>query len=386
MPTHLNPQENLVLTDRAGVIENSHIIHAAIVDFAPTNENKTKTTLLFAVGNPHRITLARSAAKPIQTLAILETGAGQRYGFDDADVAPMCASHSSEGRHVARARGMVCKVNGYLDLDLGKTDLKCGGHAALSETVNRAWIREGFVPTAMYNNCSGKHVGMVAGARALGLGLGDGGGDWREYHLSNHPMQVRVRRVFGEVCGLGSGELRWGLDGCDLPAPACSLVRLGGMYARLAGAADTEMGAGVSETDAEQSRTRYLHRIFHAMARYPEYVGGEGRFCTELARTFQGGGGGLIGKLGADGCYGLAIRESEQTRRLGTRGAIGVAVKVEDGSIDILYAAVMEILEQLQIGTQEMRDALGRFHRPKICNTVGAVTGQVSPLFRVRAV
>lgn len=64
----------------------------------------------------------------------------------------------------------------------------------------------------------------------------------------------------------------------------------------------------------------------------------------------------LIGKLGADGCYGIGIRESEYTKRLGmSTGGIGIAVKIEDGNINILYAAVMEILVQLGIGTEEVR-------------------------------
>lgn len=64
----------------------------------------------------------------------------------------------------------------------------------------------------------------------------------------------------------------------------------------------------------------------------------------------------LIGKLGADGCYGIGIRESEYTKRLGmSTSGIGIAVKIEDGNINILYAAVMEILVQLGIGTEEVQ-------------------------------
>ena len=69
-------------------------------------------------------------------------------------------------------------------------------------------------------------------------------------------------------------------------------------------------------------------------------------------RAFQGS---LIGKIGADGCYGIGIRASERTKQLGTDGAIGIAVKIEDGNISILYSAVAEILEQLQLGEPDMR-------------------------------
>lgn len=68
------------------------------------------------------------------------------------------------------------------------------------------------------------------------------------------------------------------------------------------------------------------------------------------------------------------------------RGALGIAVKVEDGNEEILYAAVAEILEQLQIGTLDMRQKLSAFHHLKRVNTAGAVTGKVSFQFKVRAV
>ena len=42
---------------------------------------------LLGFGHTQRMTLARSAAKPAQALAVLEMGALERFGFDDADLA-----------------------------------------------------------------------------------------------------------------------------------------------------------------------------------------------------------------------------------------------------------------------------------------------------------
>ena len=348
-----------VVTDRGGIVENRHLVHAAIVD--------STGRLLFSVGDPTRMTLSRSAAKPIQALAILETGGFDQFSFDDADLALMCASHNSEERHISRARAMLTKVNA------SEVDLRCGGHTALSDAVNRAWIKSDYTPTAACSNCSGKHVGMLAGAKALGATT-------KDYHLPSHPIQTQVRRVFEELCYPDEKNVPWGLDGCNLPAPATSLRLLGKIYAIVAASADNVENASPNQSPTNQLRTGSLSRIFHAMGRYPELVAGEGRFCTELMRAFQAD---LIGKLGADGCYGIGIRESEQTRKLGADGALGIAVKIEDGNINMLYAAVMEILEQLQIGSPETRQDLEHFHYPKICNTVGVVTGHVSHSFDV---
>lgn len=344
-----------VSTDRGGVIENRHLIHAAIVD--------AQGTLLYSVGDPSRITLVRSTAKPAQALAILETGAPKQFGFDDADLALMCASHNGEDRHISRALAMLAKV------DAREQDLRCGGHAALSATVNKAWIKNDYTPTEICNNCSGKHVGMLGGSKAIGAAIAD-------YHLPTHPIQRRVKRVVEELCGLETDGCQWAVDGCNLPAPAFPLHYLGKMYATLAAAADS-----VAVDCSAFPRERDLSRIFHAMTQYPELVGGEGRFCTALMEAY---GGSLVGKLGADGCYGLGIRASEGTNRVGAAGAIGIAVKVEDGNIGILYAAVMEILEQLQIGTRDARRRLAEFHRPVITNSAGVVTGRTSHEFVVK--
>jgi L-asparaginase II len=347
-----------VITDRASVVENRHGVHAAIVD--------SRGRLLFAVGDPARITLVRSAAKPAQALAIVETGALQKFNFDDADLALMCASHSSEDRHVTRARSILSKIQ------CREEDLQCGGHPAVSDVVNRSWIKADFTPTAVYSNCSGKHAGMLAGTKALGADVGT-------YHLPTNAMQIRVREAVDEICHLEANGSLWGTDGCNLPAPAFPLHCLGRMYAVFADGASQ----AVSIDSETTPRTQALSRVFHAMSTYPELVAGDDRFCTVLMTAFQGL---LIGKLGAAGCYGIGIKQTDRTRELGAEGGLGIAVKIEDGNIEILYSAITEILEQLQIGEPEMRQQLSRFHCPEIKNTVGIVTGKTYHAFKVRAV
>ena len=106
--------------------------------------------------------------------------------------------------------------------------------------------------------------------------------------------------------------------------------------------------------DAITDRVRALARIHHAMTAYPELVAGEGRYCTVLMNAFDGQ---VVGKLGADACYGIGVRASERTRALGADGALGISVKIEDGNLDVLYMVVSELLERLQIGTAEQRAA-----------------------------
>lgn len=337
----------IVVTNRGGITENTHRVHVAVVD--------CDGRLLFQLGDPRRVTLARSAAKPAQAFAVLGTDVADRFEFDEADIALMCASHSSESNHLERTYAMLRKVG------LAESDLRCGGHPAISDAVNRDWIKNDFTPTPACSNCSGKHVGMLAGALAIGASINN-------YHLPDHPIQKRVRRFTAELCDLPEDEVAWAIDGCNLPTPAFPLDRLARLYAKLAAAAD-----GSLQSPPDTART--LRTIYRAMVDHPECVAGSGRYCTLLMQAFRGT---LVGKLGADACYAIGVRDSDDTRRLGSNGALGISVKIEDGNIEILYAVVSEILQQLGIGTTEERAQLGAFHHPKRCNTMGVDTGNIS--------
>jgi len=352
----MQQQADRILTWRGGVVENSHMIHAAVVDSAQN--------LLSTVGNVNRLTLARSAAKPFQALAILETGAAEK--FSPADIALMCSSHNAETRHVFRAMDMLQRV------DSEEQDLRCGGHASLSQKVNDSWSAAGFVPTAMYNNCCAKHVGMLAAAKAIGAGT-------EGYNDVDHPVQQRFKSVIEELSAFNADGIFWGIDGCNAPAPAMPLDRMACMYAALADAADQNERRVTSPL----LRNERLSTIYQAMSTYPEMLAGEARFCTDLGRTYSGA---LVGKLGADGCYGVAVKESDSTRRIGAKGAVGIAVKVEDGRIDILYAAVLEILKQLHLGSIAIQEKLHEYHSIKLKNTMGIVTGKLSFVMKVQSV
>ena len=331
---------DLVLNWRGDVIENSHIVHAAIVD---SNNN-----LIYSLGDPSRLTLARSAAKPFQALAILETGAAEKFGFDDADVALISGSHNCEEKQISRVKALLQKVG------VTEQDMKCGGHPALSKVVNTGWIKSDFKPTAVYSNCSAKHVGMLAAAKALGVEL-------ENYNHPTHPVQLKIKQIHEQLADLKPDEHRWVIDGCNAPSPALPLQNMALMYAKLAHA-----------SDLDEPFTKNQKRLYHAMAAHPDMIAGDSRFCTDFNSGFW------IGKLGAEGCYGVGIHDCPQTRNLGAKGGLGIAVKIEDGNIEILYAALIEILTRLDLGTDEIREELKKSYCTMPKNTMGVETGQIS--------
>jgi L-asparaginase II len=342
-------------TYRGPAVENTHFAHIAIVD--------ALGRLVYKFGDPHRPTLPRSAVKPVQALAVLETGALERFGFDDADLALMCASHNSEDTQIARARAMLVKAQA------SEADLRCGGHPPISDEVARAWIKRDFAPTPVCSNCSGKHAGMLAGALAIGAGT-------QGYEREEHPLQQRVNRTLAQVCDLPPDAIQWGIDGCNLPTPSFALDRLARIFAKLADAADRRGSPSASTPGPMSSSTRdaALARIYHAMTTHADLVAGNGRFCTALMRAFDGD---VVGKIGAEGSYGLGVRAGAH-RVEGIGGALGLSVKVEDGDSGVLTAIVVELLHQLGIGTQAQRSRLDVFRTPPVKNTVGIEVGRLS--------
>ncbi|EME40927.1 hypothetical protein DOTSEDRAFT_178205 [Dothistroma septosporum NZE10] len=349
-----NTPRDCIISDRGSVIENTHKVHIAIVD--------SSGELLFSVGDASRVTLLRSAAKPAQALAILETKCFDQYDFNDQDLALVCASHDGEKRHIRRARSILSRIG------LTENDLACGSHPSISEAVIQEWYNAHLRPGPICNNCSGKHAGMLAGSLALGA-------ESRGYEDPNHPMQLKVRDVFEQL--LAGDDLRWSTDDCNLPAPACSLTAAAKLFVQFAWASD----GTYTSNDKTSARRRDMARIFNAMSQYPAMIGGGGGFCTLLTDAYRGA---LIGKVGADGCYGIAIRESEQTRDLGAEGAVGVALKIEDGNLEALYCAVADVLEQLDIGTKEQRQNLETFHHPRRFNAAGVQVGRMLAAFRLQ--
>lgn len=332
-------------------MENSHQIHVAITD--------CNGKLLYSVGDPSRMTLVRSALKPLQAMAIVETGALERYNLGAQDLSLMCASHNGEEFHASRAKTILERAG------LSETDLACGGHPSIDLELYANWIRRGFTPTPLWSNCSGKHSGMLAGTKAIGA-------DLATYHQVQNPMQQRIAQLLQDMTGVSEvkGDLAWAIDGCHMATPAFPLIHLATINACLAAAADAQAGqTGQAEGEEPSSRQKTMARVFNAMSTYPEMVAGTDRFCTVLMKAFDGL---LIGKVGAEGCYGLGVKAGAG------REALGVSVKIEDGNMDLVYGVVAEILHRFSIGTPEMRAKLDKFHKREVKNTVGYTTGVVS--------
>lgn len=301
--------------------------------------------LIARLGDPDRKVFLRSAAKPIQLLPLLAAGGVERFGLSGAEIALMCSSHAGTEAHVRALEALLDRVG------LAPESLTCGSHAPLDRDAAEALRARGEAPNVLHNNCSANHVGQLLGCLVLGLAT-DG------YSLPGHPLQDRVSKLLAEFTGLAPDQIQAGVDGCGLPSYCLPARRAAWLYARLAA---PEVGSVPAEWIPG------VNAIHEAMAAHPEMVAGPGRFTTALIQVT---GGRLIGKEGAEGFYGVAVRGPV---------ALGVALKIADGTEECRDGAVIEMLRQAGCLSSAEFEELAPYYRKVLRNHSGETIGELAP-------
>ena len=289
----------LVEALRGGIVESAHRGAFVVAD--------AQGGVVHAAGDIERAVFPRSAIKVMQALPLVESGAADALGLDDAELALACASHNGEPEHVRVAASMLAKAG------VDAAVLECGTHWPYLDSAQHALAAAGRQPGALHNNCSGKHAGFVCLGTALcGIGSGSGSGTLRGflsgYVQAEHPLMVRVNQAVAEVTGADLSQAPRGVDGCSIPTYAIPLRKLAQGMARLA------TGNALASARAQAAR-----RLFAAVAAAPFMVAGSGRFDT---RVMQQLGARVFCKVGAEAVYCAAFPE------LG----LGVALKMDDGT------------------------------------------------------
>ncbi|MEC8422533.1 MAG: asparaginase, partial [Myxococcota bacterium] len=151
----------------------------------------------------------RSAGKPFQLLASIEAMEAARHSentaftarsLSDIDLAVGASSHSGQAAHIEVVESLLARFG------RGVGDLRCGAEPPAHAPSFHALIRAGRKPSAIHNDCSGKHAMMLGACTARGWDL--------DYRAEMHPLQQTVRetvlRLTGEVPGAA-------IDGCGIP-------------------------------------------------------------------------------------------------------------------------------------------------------------------------
>ena len=398
---------------RGDMVESRHRAAAVVMDGA----GKTPHSW----GDVGRLVYPRSAIKPLQTLALIETGAVEHFRLSDAEIALASASHNGTPAHTGAVDGWLARVG------LSERDLECGAHPPMDEEAARDLVRAGRAPGPLHNNCSGKHAGFLTTARHMGEPTAG-------YVKAGHPVQERLKEILGQMGGADLARAPTGIDGCGIPVygmalaglarallragktpgPVCNncsgkhagflttarhfkeptkgysgighpvqtrlrkiLVEMGGADLRAAPTGIDGCGIPVygmplsamaralarmaDPAGLGEKRRAAARRIVAAMTAHPDLVAGPGRFDT---LAMQAAPGAFAVKGGAEGVY-AAILPS-----LG----LGVALKIDDGAKRAAEVAMAAILNSL--GVLSDKQALELLEAP-VLNAAGSKVGVV---------
>lgn len=312
---------------RGGIVESRHRGSYAVVDHGGH--------VVAAEGGIAAAVYPRSAIKAFQCLPVLESGAADRFGFTEEEIALCCSSHNGEAEHVRVARAMLAKAGNGEDL------YECGAHWPFHEDTRFHLIRQGEACGPVHNNCSGKHAGMLALARQIGV-------DPQGYTRPDHPVQRLIAERIGALCDVDLADQPVGIDGCSVPTWAIPLKNLALGFARFAAADDAA-----------------CQRIIAAVRAHPFMVAGSGDFDTLLMEALPR----VFVKTGAEGVYCACIPHA----------GLGVALKIDDGASRAAEVAIASVLSGLDVWTAEERSVLERFRHHELANwrkfSVGEVRG-----------
>lgn len=302
--------------------------------------------LIASAGDPSIVTYMRSAAKPIQAMNVLFSGAMEKFRFTQKELAIMCSSHYGEDMHREAVNGILEKTG------LTHRDLLCGTPLSIKSSYRDQQLREHLPIDETNSDCSGKHSGFLSVCVAKGYPTAN-------YTDPAHPMQQEVLDIVSYMCGVERASIYIGVDGCGVPVHGMPLRNMAMAYARLS-----------NPEHLDEPYRSAAPVIFDAMNAYPEMIAGTEGFCTEFLKATHGR---FCGKLGAESVYCIGVKGKD----------MGIAVKIEDGNYRALYPAVMSVLMQLDLLSGDEIEALRPFIAPDNLNDHGVSVGRISPSFKL---
>lgn len=250
---------------RNGLDESVFYGHAVSID----EDQKIVSSL----GNPYYITFIRSASKPLQAMAIVLTGAYEKFNLNLKHLAIASGSHNGQKIHTDAVEDLLDKSGVTMD------KLLCGTHPPLTRAARNEFDEAMAKP--INHNCSGKHAGMLACCAAKGWRLND-------YNSIDHPVQQLTLEIMAKMCGIQKDQIIIGVDGCGVPVFGMPLYNMSVGFSNL------------SKPDKiEYSLKEAAKLVSEAVKLYPLLIGGEDRVMTAFLEDNPG----VVAKDGAEAVF-----------------------------------------------------------------------------------
>lgn len=316
--------ELLAITKRGDVIQSLHYGWICAMD-----QDKKITHYKGNIQDP---IFLRSSAKPIQAIPVVENN----IKVTNKELAIICGSHSGSKQHIKLLNNLIKKNKLHL------SDLRCGSHLPFDEEEKTKLIAHGLSPSPLYNNCSGKHLGMLSVCKKNNW-------DSKTYLKPDHPIQKTILSNIEELSE--TKKISLAIDGCGVPTFALPVINIAKMFSNFT-----------------RLKNKSYTRIISAMTGYPFFVGGYKELDTEIMKLSRRK---LIAKSGAEGIITVA-----------TVGSC-VVVKIADGSPHIRSFIILKLLTKLNwLNESKVKDScLRHILNGEIKNHAGTIVGETIATF-----
>jgi L-asparaginase II len=315
---------------RGELVESVHFGAAAVAN--------ARGEIIDGWGDTEMVVYPRSALKPVQAIALIETGAAEACGLTQQHVALACGSHRAEPMHTALVTEWLQR------LKLDQSVLACGADAPADPDAAASAILEGHPKQRIYHNCSGKHCGFLTVITHRGWSV-------EGYDRLEHPAQQLYLEALTELSGLDAQALPFGVDGCTLPAAALPLKAYAAMMARFAEA-----------RTASPARRAAMLEIHDAMRLHPELVSGSDQPGVQVARVTRGR---VIVKTGAEGFITAYVPGA----------GLAVALKIADGEARARVPALIAVLAGTGLLDASEQRELASLAQPPVLDSAGKEVG-----------
>ena len=323
---------------RGGLLENTHYGYICVVD---KNSN-----VVWSAGDVNQKVFYRSASKPVQALPTIARELDKKYGLTDRECAIFAGSHAAQDVHVEALESIMRKTG------IDEQDLIMNPAYPADVASNEARIAAGIPYRKVFHNCSGKHLSLMMLQRELT-------GSVKGYHEIESPAQQVVLETMAIASEVEKDSIGIGIDGCGVPVFAVPLKNIAVAFKNLARPEmmpDEKLGAAAA-------------RFVPMVNANPVMLRGTNFLCGNINRDRN-----LIGKGGAMGVYGVALKEE----------GLGISLKLADGTESMWPFLLAGIFREIGYSKQETQDMLLGFNNGIIKNDNGIIVGEAKPVYELK--
>ncbi|MBI28802.1 MAG: hypothetical protein CFH21_00665 [Alphaproteobacteria bacterium MarineAlpha5_Bin11] len=315
---------------RGNQTESIHKVKSLVIN--------SKNKVIFSTNNDSDYIYPRSAIKIFQAIPLIYSGAADFYNINEKQISLSSSSHFAENKHVHYLEKWLKIIN------IRETNLKCGIHNPLDLDSSNKLLLSGKKSSQIYNNCSGKHLGMITTAKYKNYNISD-------YTNFSHPIQKTILSVLQKFTEFDACKSFKAVDGCGAPQYAFPIESLALAMSKLSCFDQLELKISLS-----------LHKLLYCIIKYPFFIGGTNRFDSEIITVTKGR---IFCKLGAEGVLLFADMKKKY----------GGVLKVEDGNNRAIPSAAISLLKKLKSISSSEERKLKKWNPELIYNFSKTKTG-----------